>query len=66
MTGQIILNKIEDLINDYLKREKKVTISISNEWKKEKSWKIYSNQYYAYTELKSFWNDLKKVIKEDK
>ena len=66
--------KIRKLINDYLKKEKKTTIRITQEWKKEEQEnkkrklriihpRIYSNEYFAFIELKNFWEEIKLVLK---
>jgi len=65
--------EIEELINKYLKEEKKTCLNIKNEWKSEELKnkkthlgitypRIYSNQYFAFMELKSFWEKLKQKL----
>ena len=64
---------IEKLINKYLKEEKKICLEVRKEWKMEEAEKkithlginyprIYSNQYYAFMELKKFWEELKSQL----
>jgi hypothetical protein len=61
---QTIKKQILELINKYLKRENKICLDVRKEWKQEinPSYpRIYSNQYYAFMELRSFWKELKKI-----
>ena len=64
-----LLKKIEKLINKYIREELKVKKRIDEEWEKEKDFsypRIYSNQYFAFIELMSFWNELKEMLKHGK
>jgi len=67
MEKEFNLNKrILELINEYINRENKTIMDIRKDWKKHKetSGRIYSNQFFAFTELRDFWLDLKDVLKE--
>ena len=59
-----ILKKIEKLINKYIRNELKCRMKIDEEWRK-KELSIYSNQYFAFTELRSFWDELKEELKNN-
>ena len=59
---KFILNKI----NKYLRRENKIIADIRKEWKDTREYKTYSNQYYAFFELRDFWLELKKQIEGNK
>jgi len=77
MTEETLLKKTEKLINKYIRDELKYKMRIEKEWKKEDLEcqetntspnypKIYSNQYFSFIELQSFWNKLKnKLMKEN-
>lgn len=80
-TGKILLDefaeKLKEKIKDYLKSELKIIKDIEKEWKDENlenkkthfgiSYpRIYSNQYYAFVELKNFWKEIDTLLKEMK
>ena len=58
--------QIEELIQNYLKREKNIIQSVRTEWKKDSNYPMYSNQYYAFMELRSFFQDLLKLMRSAK
>jgi len=58
-----LIEDIRKMINKYLKEEKELCLDIRKEWKKGRNCELYSNQYYAFMELQSFWKDLKEQIK---
>jgi len=69
--------KCFSLINRYIRQELKLMADVRKEWKQEEKEakglnlpvnypRIYSNQYYAFMELQSFWKDLREELKEVK
>ena len=49
-------DKIFKLINKY----------VNKEWKRDKSFPMYSNQYFAFEELRCFWLELLELLKKEK
>jgi hypothetical protein len=55
--------EVEKIINKYLKEKTKTIHTINEDWKEHKSYPMYSNMYYAYVDLKDFYEDLKQQLK---
>ena len=58
--------EILKLINNHGKNLQKAVSNIKRDWKNEKSYPTYSNQYYAYVELLGLYREIKAVLSSKK
>lgn len=61
---QDTIAEVKKMIVKTLKRHTELKKSIRAEWKKEKSFPMYSNQFYASCDLQRFFEELNQKLTE--